>query len=98
MKDIYWITLAEMNMDIFREYVQGYVWISKDILGYLNWMSFLGYDLQSYPNSQKISRNILAYPYISFDILSYPKISSGANSQMVGGGTGLRPGFVQSGE
>ncbi len=54
----------------------------KDILGYLNWISFLGYDLQSYPNSQKISLNILAYPYISFHILSYPEISSGANSQM----------------
>jgi hypothetical protein len=27
MKDIYWISLADVNMDIFREYVQGYVWI-----------------------------------------------------------------------
>ncbi len=72
MKDIYWITLADMNMDIFSEYVQGYIWILKHILGYLNWISFLGYDLQSYPNSKKISLNILAYPYISYHILSYP--------------------------
>ncbi len=53
-----------------------------DILGYLNWISFLGYDLQSCPNSQKISLNILEYPYISYHVLSYPKISLGANSQM----------------
>ncbi len=52
------------------------------MLGYLNWISFLGYDFQSYPNSQKISLNILTNPYISYHILSYPKISSGANSQM----------------
>ncbi len=52
------------------------------MLGYLNRISFLGYDFQSYPNSQKISLNILTYPYISLYILSYPKISSGANSQM----------------
>ncbi len=71
-----------MNKDIFSEYVQGYKWIYLDILGYLNWISFLGYDFQSYPNSQKISLHILAYPYISYHILSYPKISSGANSQM----------------
>jgi hypothetical protein len=54
-----------------------------DILGYLNWISFLGYDLQSYPNSKRISLNILEYPYISYHILSYPKISSGMNSQML---------------
>ena len=65
MKDIYWITLADMNMDILSEYVQGYIRIYQDILGYLNWISFLGYDLQSYPNSQKTSLNILAYPNIS---------------------------------
>ncbi len=53
------------------------------MLGYLNWISFLGYDFQLYPNSQKISLNILTYPYISLHILSYPKISSGANSQMI---------------
>jgi hypothetical protein len=52
------------------------------MLGYLNWISFLGYDFQSYPYSQKISLNILTYPYISYHILSYPKKSSGANSQM----------------
>ncbi len=52
------------------------------MLGYLNWISILGYDFQSYPNYQKISLNILTYPYISYHILSYPKISSGANSQM----------------
>ncbi len=95
MKDIYRITLADMILDIFSGYVQ--VWISladmfkdilgynriyQDMLGYLNWISFLGYDFQSYPNSQKISLNILTYPYISYHILSCPKISSGANSQM----------------
>jgi hypothetical protein len=53
------------------------------MLGYLNWISFLGYDFQSYPNSQKISLNILAYPYISYHILSYSKISSGANSKKI---------------
>ncbi len=52
------------------------------MLGYLDWISFLGYDFQSYPNSQKISLDILTYPYTSYHILSYPKISSGANSQM----------------
>ena len=82
MKDFNRITLADMNMDISRENVLGYIWIWKDILVYLNWISFLGYDFQSCPNSQKISLNILAYPYISYHILSYPKISSGANSQM----------------
>jgi hypothetical protein len=54
----------------------------KDMLGYLGWISFLGYDLHSYPNSQRISLHILTYPYISLHILSYPKISSGASSQM----------------
>jgi hypothetical protein len=48
------------------------------MLGYLNGISFLGYD----PNSQKISLNILRYPFISYHIPTYPKISSGANSQM----------------
>ncbi len=55
------------------------------MLGYLNWISFLGYDFQSYPNSQKISLSILTYPIISYHILSYPKISWNilrANSQM----------------
>ena len=52
------------------------------MLGYLNGISFLGYNFQSYPNSQKISLNILTYPYISYHIPTYPKISSGANSQM----------------
>ncbi len=51
-------------------------------MGYLNRISFLGYNLKSYPDYQKISYNILSYPIISFHILSYPKISSGANSQM----------------
>ncbi len=47
------------------------------MLGYLDWISFLGYDLHSYPNSQKIfiSLHILTYPYISLHILRYPKIS-----------------------
>ena len=53
------------------------------MLGYLNGISFLGYDFQSYPNSQKISLNILTYPFISYHIPTYPKISSGANSQMI---------------
>jgi len=35
MKDINRITLAEMIMDIFSEYVQGYIRIYKDILGYV---------------------------------------------------------------
>ena len=52
------------------------------MLGYLNGISFLGYDFQSYSNSQKISLNILTYPTISYHIPTYPKISSGANSQM----------------
>ncbi len=36
MKDNNWITLADMNMNIFSEYLQGYIRIYKDILGYLN--------------------------------------------------------------
>jgi hypothetical protein len=55
------------------------------MLGYLNGISFLGYDFQSYPNSQKISLHILTYPFISYHIPTYPKISSGANSQMADG-------------
>ncbi len=82
MQDIHWITLADMNMDNLHEYIQGYTWIWKDILGHLDWISFLGYDLHSYPNSQKISCHVLTYPYISLHILAYPKISSWANSQM----------------
>ena len=53
-----------------------------DKMGYLVRISFLGYNLKSYPDYHKISYNILSYPIISFHILSYPKISSGANSQM----------------
>ena len=71
-----------MNLDILLGYIQGYKGICKDISGYLDWISFLGYDLHSYPKSQKISFLILSYPFISFHILTYPKISSGANSQM----------------
>jgi hypothetical protein len=52
-------------------------------MGYLVRISFLGYNLKSYPDYHKISYNILSYPIISFHILSYPKISSGANSQML---------------
>ncbi len=52
------------------------------MLGYLNGISFMGYDFQSYPNSQKVSLNILTYPYISYHIPTYSKISSGTNSQM----------------
>ncbi len=51
-------------------------------MGYLVRISFLGYNIKSYPDYQKISYNILSYPIISFHILSYPKISSGANFQM----------------
>ena len=51
-------------------------------MGYLVRISFLGYNLKSYPDYHKISYNILSYPIISYHILSYPKISSGANSQM----------------
>jgi hypothetical protein len=82
MKDIDRITLADMMMDIFSGYVQGYIRIYYDMLGYLNGISFLGYDFQSYPNSQKISHHILTYPFISYHIPTYSKISSGANSQM----------------
>ncbi len=52
------------------------------MLGYLNGISFLGYDFESYPNSQKTFLNILPYPTISYHIPTYPKISLGANSQM----------------
>ncbi len=82
MKDIERITLADMMMDIFSGYVQGYDRICQDILGYLNGISFLGYDFQSYPKSKKISLHILRYPFVSYHIPTYPKISSGANSQM----------------
>ena len=51
-------------------------------MGYLVRISFLGYNLKSYPDYHKISYNILSYPIISYHILSYPKISSRANSQM----------------
>ena len=42
-------------------------------MGYLFRISFLGYNLKSYPDYQKIS----------YHILKYPKISAGANSQMM---------------
>ncbi len=54
------------------------------MLGYLNGISCLGYDFQSYPNSQKISLNILTYPYISYHIPTYPKISSGRTPRWIG--------------
>ena len=54
-----------------------------DKMGYLVRISFLGYNLKSYPDYHKISYNILSYPIISFHILTYPEISLGANSQMV---------------
>ena len=44
-------------------------------MGYLVRISFLGYNLKSYPDYHKISYNILSYPIISFHILSYPFIS-----------------------
>jgi len=53
-------------------------------MGYLFRISFLGYNLKSYPDFQKISFNIQSYPIISFHIYIYPKISAGANSQMGG--------------
>ncbi len=59
--------------------------IYEDMLGFLNVICFLGYDFQSYPNSQKTSLNILTYPFISYHIPTYPKISSRANSQMASG-------------
>jgi hypothetical protein len=58
-----------MNLDILPGYSQGYIGICKDIVGYLDWISFLGYDLHSYPKSQKISFHILSYSYISLHIL-----------------------------
>ena len=55
--------------------MQGYLRISqKDI--------FWGYVQERYPKSPKISWDIFGYPYVSLDILRYPEISSGANSQM----------------
>ena len=57
-------------------------------MGYLFRISFLGYNLKSYPDFQKISYNILSYPIISYHIHKYPKISAGANSQMVLGSLG----------
>ncbi len=51
-------------------------------MGYLFRVSFLGYNLKSYPDYQKISYHILSCPIISSHILKYPKISAGANSQM----------------
>ena len=57
-------------------------WIYMDIFGYLRWISFSGYVSKRYPESQKISNDIQAYPMISNDIQRYPKISKGANSQM----------------
>ncbi len=41
--------------------------------------------------SQKISLNILTYPFISYHIPTYPKISSGANSQMEASSASARP-------
>ena len=40
-----------------------------DKMGYLVRISFLGYNLKSYPDYHKISYNILSYPIISFNIL-----------------------------
>ena len=62
-----------MKMDILLGYIQGYKGICEDIVGYLDWISFLGYDLHSYPKSQKISFHILPYPFISLLILRYPR-------------------------
>ncbi len=77
-------------MDISHGYV---AWICLDIwwisLGYLDWISFLGYfwislkDILFCPKISKrypfISNNIQWYPEISNDIQRYP---DGANSQM----------------
>jgi hypothetical protein len=53
------------------------------MLGYLNGISFLGYDFQSYPNSQKTSLNILTYPNISYHIPTYHSESpSSASSSL----------------
>ena len=65
-------------------------------MGYLVRISFLGYNLKSYPDYHKISYNILSYPIISFHILSYPKISSGANSQMDGSSNEFREVGIES--
>ena len=71
-------------------------------MGYLFRISFLGYNLKSYPDFQKISYNILSYRDISFHIHKYPKISAGANSQMNVVGTerhnGLEKGQTLPGE
>ena len=42
-------------------------------MGYHFRISFLGNNLKSYPDHQKISYNILSYPILSFHILRYPR-------------------------
>ena len=54
-QDINGLNQTDMSLDILLGYIQGYHGICKDISGYLDWISFLGYDLHSYPKSQKIS-------------------------------------------
>ncbi len=58
-------------MDFYFGHIPGYKWIWQDISRYLVWISFLGYDYNSYPDSQKISCYILQYPCISFHNLRY---------------------------
>ncbi len=60
------------TLDNFGRYGHGYLaWIytrymdMKEYIRILDWISFLGFDLYSYPNSQKTSLHILAYPFIS---------------------------------
>jgi hypothetical protein len=57
----------------------------KHKMGYLLGISFLEYVLESYPDYQKISYHILfkSNPNVSFHIHKYPKISEGANPQVL---------------
>jgi hypothetical protein len=77
--DIKRITIRDINDGYLER-------IYMDINGYLIWVPFLGYVLNSNPNSQKRSFHILScpqavYPFLSF---SYRLLSLGANSQMGG--------------
>ena len=98
--------LIEISMGYHRitQDIHRYLWriLTEDIcLGYCKDISrisqdiskdiFWGYVQERYPKSPKISWDIFWYPYVSLDILRYPEISSGANSQMGGTSTTLNP-------
>ncbi len=73
--------VEDLDRDILVGYhldISGYPWIS--------WLDIFHGDVaKRYPISPKVSIEINSYPFlvISYHVLRYPKISFGANSQMI---------------